>query len=109
VFFEYASLHCGVEGVVPENIPSAENNVVERGERNEFVDLRASVVSPFSEPDRSHLGKRAYRLCQSALYCLDSRDECRTHSTQANQQNAELTLSRSNVHAFSYHRFDHEM
>ena len=52
---EHARGACRLIGVLFENIPAAENDVVEINERNRVFDLRRAPFGAFAEPDRAHL------------------------------------------------------
>jgi hypothetical protein len=61
--------HSGVRGrfvhVVFENVPAGEDQVVEAGQRDEFLDLRRAAIGALAEPHRSHLRERADRFRQA--------------------------------------------
>src|SRR5207244_12801780 len=51
--------------VVFENIPASEYQVIETRQRHEFLQFRRAAISALPQPDRSHLGERAYGLRQT--------------------------------------------
>jgi hypothetical protein len=90
--FEHACVHRGVIGVVLENVPSAENDIVEPGEGDEVLYQGHAVFGALAEADRPHLGERAVRLRIAAPDRLDSRVEGRRDGTHPRRENAELAL-----------------
>jgi hypothetical protein len=51
----------GLEGVGRDRVPRAEDDVVERCERNEVLDQRVATLVAFAEADVRHLAERADR------------------------------------------------
>ncbi len=56
---EHARVARGGIHVVFEDVPSGEDQVVQPGEWNEFVDLRRASLGALAEADGAHLGERA--------------------------------------------------
>ena len=65
-FFEHAGFQGAFVAVVFVDIPAAEDQVVETGERNKILDLRNPAFRAFSEPDGSELSQRADRAARSS-------------------------------------------
>ena len=72
---EYAGALCGHVCIVGERIPRAEDQVVERGERDEVLDQWGVVLGALSETDTGELGERAERLRHAQLGQFDAGDE----------------------------------
>ena len=88
--------HAGVLGrlvaVVLENVPAPEDQLVVAGERNEFTNLRRSVLRSLSKPDRAHLGERSNGFRDAFSHRHDARNCCRGNRAETNEQNAEFPL-----------------
>jgi hypothetical protein len=89
---ENAGVHRGFVRVVLEDVPSAEDEVVEPGERNEILDQGRAVVGALAEPDRPHLREGAERLRVAAPDRLDPRVEGRRDGAHPRRENPELAL-----------------
>jgi len=89
---EHARVRRGFEHVVFEDVPAGEDQVVEAGERHEFLDLRGPPVSPLAEAHRAHLRERADGLGQAFADSLDAGDERRSDSAHARNHHAQLAL-----------------
>ena len=81
--------------VVVEDVPAAKDDVVEAGEGNEILDQRRPAVGALAEPDGAHLGEGADRLGEVLPDGEDAGDEGRADGAEANQQNTELSVGRS--------------
>ena len=70
---------CGVAGgvveVVGEDVPAGEDDVVERGERDEVLDEGGAVVGALAEADGAHLGDGADGLGEAVADCFYAGDE----------------------------------
>ena len=80
--------------VLLEDVPAAEHDVVEAGERDELVDLRRAVLGALAEPNRAHLRQRADRLGQPLADGHDAGDGGGADGAEADEQDAELAASR---------------
>src|SRR5262249_34587101 len=94
-----AGLGGGLVGAVLENVPAAEDEIVEAGDRDEFRDLGAAVVRPLPEPDGAHLGERADRLGQPFANVHHTGDEGGGDRPHAGQEGPELSTRGLNVYA----------
>jgi hypothetical protein len=79
-------------GVVFEEIPGAEHELIEGGERSEFFDERCPVFRAFAEADSGKLGERSDRLGQTPPSEQASGDECRRDGSEARQEDAERSV-----------------
>ena len=77
-------------GVVFEDVPTAEHDVVERGERNEVLDERRPAVGALAEADRAHLRQRADRLGQTAADSENAGDGRRADGAHPDEKNAQF-------------------
>ena len=85
----------GLEGVVREDVPAAEFELVEPREGDEIRDLGDALVGPPPEADRPHLGEGAHRDALALAGQEDAGDRRRGHGAHAGQQHAELSLGRT--------------
>ncbi len=58
---ENAGFRGGFVGVVGENVPAAEDEIVELRERHEIFNFRHAIIGALSEADGTHLRERADR------------------------------------------------
>ena len=100
---EDAGLAGGRVGVVGEDVPGAEDEVVQLRQRDEVLQARHPVLGPLAEADRAHLGERADRLAEPLLDRLDAGDEGGRDRPQPHQQHPQLPLRRLDVNAFLTH------
>jgi hypothetical protein len=98
-FFKHARRQRRLVGRVGEDVPRAEDDVVEGGERDELLDEGVAVLGPLAEADRAHLREAADGVGQAALDGLDARDEGRADGPEADEQHAELALGRRDLEA----------
>jgi hypothetical protein len=99
-FFEHARVHRRVVGGIGEDVPRAEDEIVQPRERDEILDRGRAILGALAETDRAHLRQAADRLGQSHLDCFDTRDERRAHRSEADEQHAELACRRSDLCPF---------
>ncbi len=64
---EHPGLQRGFVGVVFENVPAAEDQVVQAGQRNEILDLGAAAIGALPQADGGQLGERSDRLGPAGL------------------------------------------
>src|SRR5262249_31556728 len=88
--------------IVLEDVPPAEHEIVERRERNDVADFRRAALGPFSEAHRAHLRERSNRLREPVPNREHAGDRRRAHSAEADEQDAELAVCRSNIY-WSWH------
>src|ERR1035437_6258525 len=91
---EHARLPCRGERVVGDRIPRAEDNVVERRERDEIPDEWRAVVGALAEPDCRHLRQRADRLAAPEADALDAGYERRRDRAEPRREDAEPAVRR---------------
>src|SRR6185503_9334166 len=94
---EHAGSACGRIAVLFEDVPAAEYDVVEIGQRHELVNLRRPSFSSLAETDRAHLCERSDRRRQSLPDGTHTGDCRRRHGAEADKQNAELAARRSDL------------
>ena len=87
----------GLVGGVLEDVPAAEHQVVQAGQRHEVLDLWAAAVGALAEADGGHLGEGADRLAEPAFDGLDARDEGGGDSADTGDQHAQLALGGGNL------------
>src|SRR5690606_10223608 len=90
--------------VLLEDVPAAEHDVVEAGERNELVDARGARLGPFAESNGAHLGQRTDGQRQPLPDGEDSRDGGGAHGAQADQQHAKLAACRGDIYWWGHNR-----
>ncbi len=78
--------------VVFEDVPSGEDEIVEAGEWNEFVDLGRAPVGALAEADRTHLGERSDGVGDSLPHGFDARDESCCHGAHAWDHDAQFSF-----------------
>jgi hypothetical protein len=83
--------------VVLENIPAAEDNVVESGKRHNLADLRRPPLRAFTKTDGAHLRERADRFGQALPNGEDAGDRGGAHGAETDEQHAELAACGSDV------------
>ena len=77
--------------VVGEDVPAAEDEIVETGQLDEVLDQGILLFRPFPQADRSHLGQRADGLGEALSDGHDAGDEGRRHGAQADGHDPELS------------------
>ena len=80
--------------VVLEDVPAAEDEVVETGERHELADGRRAALGALAEPDGAHLRERPDRLRDALADRHDAGNCRRADGAETDEQNAELALGR---------------
>ena len=95
--FEDAGRQGRLVAVVLEDVPPAEDEVVEGGERHEVLDHRRARLGALAQADRPHLGERADGLGKPLADRHDAGDERGADGAQADQQDAEFPLSRGDL------------
>ncbi len=88
-------------GVVGEEVPAAEDDVVELGQRDELVDERRARVGPLAEANRPHLRERADGLRDPLPDRLDPSHEGGGDRAHPGGQDAELARRRADVDRFT--------
>ena len=61
------ALRGGFVGGVFENVPAAEDQIVQAGQRNEILDVRGAAVGALAEADGGQLRERSDGQSKSAL------------------------------------------
>ena len=92
-FVEQVALqHAGVAGsrvhVVFENVPAGEDQIIEPGERNEFLDLRRAAIGALAQTDGSHLRERADGVGDSLAHRFHARYKRRRDCAHARDHHA---------------------
>ncbi len=72
--------------VVLEDVPAAEHDVVERGERHEVLDERRATFGALAEANGSHLRQRADRLGEAASHGQHPGDRGRADGAHPDEQ-----------------------
>src|SRR5690606_3784992 len=82
----------GRERVVGDRIPRAEDEIVERGERDEILDEGRALVGALAEADGGELRDRTYRLGETASHTLGTGHKRGGHGAEAGREHTEATL-----------------
>ena len=85
-------------GVFLEDVPAAEDDVVQPGEIDELVDLRRTVVGALAEADGAHLRERADRLGEALADGEDAGDGGGADGAEADQEDAEFAGGRRDLY-----------
>ncbi len=85
--------------VVVENVPAGEYQIVQRGQGDEFLDLRGERVGALAQPDGAHLGQRSNRLGQAFAYGFDAGHEGSGDRAHAGDHDTQLSLGRLDLAA----------
>jgi hypothetical protein len=80
----------GVVGVVGEDVPGAEDEVVQLGELQEVADARRAVVGALAEADGAHLRERADRFAEAFAGQEHAGNHGGGDGPEAGQQNSEF-------------------
>ena len=91
---EHARIRRRFVHVVFENVPAGEDQVVESGERDEFLDLGRAAVGALAQAHGAHLGERSDRLGEPFADGFDAGDERGRHRAHARDHDAEFALGR---------------
>ncbi len=91
-----------VVAVVLEDVPAAEHELVEPGERHEIADERRSSLRPLAQPNGAHLRQRADRLRDPFPDRHDACDGCRADCPEADEKNTNFALGGSNGKPLSH-------
>ena len=91
-------VHGSVVGVVGEEVPAAEDEVFQAGQRHEILDQGAVVLGALAEANGPVLRQRADGPAHALLDQLDARDQGRAHGAEAGKQDAKLALRRRDCH-----------
>ena len=95
--FQHARRPRGGVTVFFEDVPAAENDVVEIRERHEFVDLRRAPFGPLPEADRAHLRQRSDRRRESFSDGKHTGNRRRRDRAEPDEQDAKLAARRSDL------------
>ena len=85
--------------VVGNRIPRAKHDIVQSSQRNQVLNQGRTMLRPLAQSDRRHLRERADRLCQAAPHRLDARDRGRGNGSQTDQQYAQTSIGRGDLHS----------
>ena len=88
---EHAGGLRGGVAVLLEDVPAAEHDIVEAGQRHDLADLRRAPFGPLAETDRAHLGQRADRFGESFANGEDAGDGRGADGAEADEQDAEFS------------------
>ena len=89
---ENAGMESGFVAVLFENVPAAELQIFDLGERNEVLDFRRVVVGALAEADRIQLRDGADRLRHAQFDGFNAGDKCRGDGAHARDQNAKFPV-----------------
>jgi len=91
---EHAGLSRRGERVIGNRIPCAEDDVVERGKRDEITNQRRAIVGPLAEADCRHLRQRADRDAAATANALDAGHEGRCDSAKPRGEDSQAPVRR---------------
>ena len=84
----------GSVGIVLEDVPAAEDDVVEVGERNELVDFWRAGLGALAEANGAHLGERTDRQRESLADREHAGNRRCRDGAKADEQHAKLAARR---------------
>ena len=102
-FFKYTGFNGGLVHVVRKYVPPSEDKVIQPCKRHELLDGRHPVFRSFAEPNSPHLSKRADRFGNTLPYRFDSGDECGADGAHPGQNDAQLSICRSDIDSIGAH------
>src|SRR5215469_1494260 len=85
---------------VRENVPAAENEIVEAGERNEVLNFRRAAFGALAETDGSHLRERADREGVAVANQFDAGHKSGADRADAGREYAELAFGLRDLSGF---------
>ena len=88
----------GGVAVVFENVPAAEHEIVEAGERHDLADFRRAAFGALAETDGAHLRQRADRFGDSLANGEDAGDRRGADGAEADEQHAQLAARGSDFY-----------
>src|SRR5580704_1510856 len=88
----------GLIGVVGENIPAAENNVVEFGEGHQLANLRRAAFGAFAKANGAQLRERADRRGFAAANQFNSCHKRGAYGSHSRREDAQSSFGRSNIY-----------
>jgi hypothetical protein len=83
--------------VLFEDVPAAEHQIVQRGERHDIADSRRAILGSLPEADGAHLGERADWFGKAVADGEDAGDCRGADRAETNQQDTEFAPRRSDV------------
>src|SRR6516165_1200048 len=92
-------------GRVFVNVPAAEDQIVQSGERDKVLDQRRAPVGAFPQPDGGKLGERTDRRGNSSLHGLHAGHERGGNGADSRNQDAQFSVGGRNLNAISLRRF----
>ena len=87
----------GAVAVLGEDVPAAEHQVVEPGERHDLVDHGRTAFRPFAQTNVPHLGQRTDGLCESFADGDNAGNKGRADGTQTDQEHTEFAARGSDI------------
>src|SRR5690606_37066954 len=94
---QHARLDRTLVRIIRDRVPRAEDQILERRQRHEVLDLRLPALRPLPQPDVTHLRQGADRLPQPATNQLDTCDERRSNRAQTRREDPEPTGRRRDL------------
>ena len=93
---EHGGVGGGFVGGIGEKVPAAEDQIFERGERDEILDRRGAILGALAEANGAQLRDRADRLRAVVANQVHAGHEGGGHGAHADGQDAEFSLWRCN-------------
>ena len=98
ILVEGAGVHRGFVGVVLEDVPAAEPQIVEPGQPDELLDRRYAPFRSLAQADGSHLRQGADRLCQALAHREHAGYEGSRDRADSDGQDPEAAFRRRQLH-----------
>ena len=92
LLFQHLSIDGGLIGVLRIDIPTAEDDIVETGQRHDLAILQILLRGTTTHTNLVVLGHGTHRFCQSFAGHQNARHECRGNRSVADNQNSQLSF-----------------
>jgi hypothetical protein len=96
--FQHPGLHRRLVGVVFENIPAAEDQIVKPGQGYEILDERTIMIRALAQTNGAILSQGAYRTSQTFFDQLYARNNRRTDGSHTGEEDTQLPSGWRNRH-----------
>jgi hypothetical protein len=97
---QHAGLHRRFVSVVFKNVPAADLDIFDLGQRHKVLDGGATPLRPFSQTDGAELGQRSDRFSDPSLDCFQPGNEGRGYRPHAGYEHAQLAVNGRNLDVF---------
>ncbi len=100
--FEHAGQIRGLVRIFFEDVPCADDEVFDRGERNEILDQRRAALGALAQPYGGELRQRTDGLRQSPFHGFQPGDERGGHRAHAGNEHAEFSAGGRDTNALLF-------